>query len=304
MCKNCGVTIVICIRRGTKCGNCGEELAGARSARRRAFFKQFFGFLGSSHRNREKVDKYPIPAATLPKSDLQLKIEKLARKAWGGRDDIVATSLTLPVNMVLRLSSHSDMLKEMLRHVHKVAPALSVPMLTPRIVIEPMSIAAGQFVEQDGWVKIGVRRLRTITATFCLPAGCSASSRSGTSDSLIVRSVLSTNFFSKPQAGIAILCHELCHYILGSNGIREKPTIENERLTDAAMFVFGLGELFMAGYKQVPNSEYRSGHRLGYLTDEEYAATARHVLSLRKSEEFLKTAKPPRDTWNWDRSLR
>ena len=188
----------------------------------------------------------------------------------GGRDDILATSLTLPVHTVLRLSSHSDMLKEMLRHVRKVAPALSLPMLTPRVVIEPMSIAAGQFVEQHGWVKIGV----------------------------------SMHFFSKPEAGIAILCHELCHYILGSNGIREKPTIENERLTDAAMFVFGLGELFMAGYKQVPNSEYRSGHRLGYLSDEEYVAAARHVLSLRKSEEFLKTAKPARDTWNWDRSLR
>lgn len=91
-------------------------------------------------------------------------------------------------------------------------------MMTPRVVVERLPDAAGQFVEDDGWVKITV----------------------------------GSEFLREPAAAQAILCHELCHYVLGANGIREPTTKSNERLRDVAMFVFGLGEVFLAGYRTMP----------------------------------------------------
>ena len=92
--------------------------------------------------------------------------------------------------------------------------------------------------------------------------------------------------------------------MLGASGIRESSTLENERLTDVAMFVFGLGDVFLAGYKRSSNKQYRSGHKLGYLTDQEYTFVSQYVDWLRDSEEFLAKAKRRKDDWNWDRSLR
>ena len=140
----------------------------------------------------------------------------------------------------------------LLRHVGLIAPGISVPLMTPRIIEERLCDAAGQFVEENGWVKISV----------------------------------GTNFFDRPAAAQAILCHELCHYVLGANGIREKMREENERLTDIAMFVFGLGKVFLTGYKADAGVEYRVGHRLGYLTDGEYQFTDAYVTELRRSATF------------------
>jgi hypothetical protein len=61
---------------------------------------------------------------------------------------------------------------------------------------------------------------------------------------------------------------------------------------------------FLAGYRSSPNAQYRVGHRLGYLTDGEYRDAREHVDWLRRSEEFLRTAKRRRSDWSWDRSLR
>jgi hypothetical protein len=123
--------------------------------------------------------------------------------------------------------------------------------------------AAGQFVEdEEGWIKI----------------------------------VVGMNFFDDIPAARAILCHELYHYILGANGIRLSPPIENERLTDVAIFVFGLGDIFLAGYQRAADANYRVGHRLGYLSDNDYAGLNRYVHQLRSSEEFLtKPSKVERD---------
>ena len=211
----------------------------------------------------------PIPPRG---SNLKAKIDGLAKKAWGDRSDIVGSSFIMSRKTIEDISTHSDIVREMLKHVRRVAPALSVPMMTSKIVVEPLALAAGQFIEQDGWVTIAV----------------------------------GVNFFDNRSAAIAILCHELCHYILGANGIRELSTLENERTTDAAMFAFGLGDLFMHGYKRAAPSQYRAGHRLGYLNDGEYAFADRYVRWLRTSEDFLSAAKSKerRDDWNWDRSLR
>lgn len=112
--------------------------------------------------------------------------------------------------------------------------------------------AAGQFVEDDGWVKVEV----------------------------------SAAFERRPMATRAILCHELCHYVLGAGGVRTEDTADNERLTDVAMFVFGLGQVFLAGYRDQPGMAYRDGHRLGYLNDPEYIQVEQEVARVRSTGEL------------------
>jgi hypothetical protein len=223
-------------------------------------------YLGIQKRNKPSAKAFGGQLS----ADLKSKVNMLATKAWGSREDIQSTTLVLNPAMVSNILGHQELVKTLLRHVDRIAPALSVPRMVPRIVVERLCEAAGQFVEdEEGWVKI----------------------------------VVGMNFFNNMSAARAILCHELCHYILGANGIRAVPTIENERLTDVAIFVFGLGDIFLAGYQSAPNSNYRVGHRLGYLADSDYGFLSRYVHQLRRSEEFLKKAKR-RDHWNWDRSLR
>jgi hypothetical protein len=203
-------------------------------------------------------------------SNAKEKLDMLARRAWGGPSDIVGRSLAINSDRIANLSAHSDIVKEMLAHVRRVAPALTVPMMTPRIVVEPLTDAAGQFVDDDGWVKI----------------------------------VVGAVFFEDRPVAVSILCHELCHYVLEANGIRELPTSENERNTDLAMFVFGLGDLFLAGYRTAPATRYRAGHRLGYLTDREFLFANAYTSWLRTSDDFLRSTKERPDDWRWDRSLR
>jgi hypothetical protein len=223
-------------------------------------------YLGIQKRNKPSSKAF----AGQLSADLRAKADMLATKVWGSREDIQSTSLVLNPASVSNILKHEELVKALLRHVDRIAPALSVPMMVPRIVVKRLCEAAGQFVEDEhGWVKI----------------------------------VVGMNFFNNMPAARAILCHELCHYILGANGIRAVPTIENERLTDVAIFVFGLGDIFLAGYQTAPSTNYRVGHRLGYLSDSDYGLLSRHFHQLRSSEEFLKKAKR-KDHWNWDRSLR
>jgi hypothetical protein len=180
-----------------------------------------------------------------PSSDIRSKLDRLAAATWGTREEIARTPL------ILRPSPNGDcaaIVDEMLRHARRVAPRLNVPRLAPRVVVAPLAWAAGEFAEEDGWVKIN----------------------------------LGAGFFNDPLAAHAILCHELCHYVLNASGIREPTRVENERLTDAAMFVLGLGDIFLAGYRRAP-TEYRAGHRLGYLSDAEYQFAAAYVGRLRAS---------------------
>ncbi len=100
----------------------------------------------------------------------------------------------------------------------------------------PGADVGGTFAERDGWVEITIEK----------------------------------KFFDNRAARRAVLCHELCHYVLGAAGIREPATLDNERLTDVAMFAFGLGEVYMARYAVRPSGVGRAGYRLGYLKDDEY----------------------------------
>lgn len=124
--------------------------------------------------------------------------------------------------------------------------------MTPRIEISEIEGAVGQFVENDGWVKL----------------------------------ILSTKFALKPAANRAILCHELCHYILFANGIWLADRADNERLTDVAMFVFGMGDIFLNGFRSKDVAFNRRGHRVGYLSDSEYHFLSHEITRLRATGEL------------------
>lgn len=123
-------------------------------------------------------------------------------------------------------------------------------MLTPRVRYAPLDTAAGRFVQEEGFVSLEV----------------------------------GTRFFEDVPAACAILAHEVCHYVLEQAGVRGPNRLATERLTDLCMFILGFGPLFLAGYRRpAARGEYRPGHRLGYLSDDEYQFADRYVLELRSS---------------------
>ncbi|NCW87323.1 MAG: hypothetical protein EBV71_00325, partial [Chitinophagia bacterium] len=99
-----------------------------------------------------------------------------------------------------------------------------------------MPFAGGHFiVDRDGWVKIEI----------------------------------SSEYATKIKTMRSIMCHEVCHYILNHNGIRKNDTLENEKLTDVAMFVFGLGSIYLQGFNLEENKYTRDNHKSSYLSENE-----------------------------------
>ncbi|MFN0279744.1 MAG: SprT-like domain-containing protein [Pyrinomonadaceae bacterium] len=144
-----------------------------------------------------------------------------------------------------------DSIKLFLNHMRLVAPGFNVPVHIPRVKRERLASEAGKFVVADGFVSIA----------------------------------LSEELLTNSKALRSILAHEVCHYVLNNSGIRESDTENNEKLTDLCMFVSGLGDIFLDGYKtENSKEEYRVGHRLGYLADTEYQFARRYVK--RKREYF------------------
>lgn len=265
-CPSCRTQLFLSFERAPKCGKCGAAINLAPLAP--TFLSRLLRGLFGKRPADERKAKSPTSISLEAHKNLQAKATLLAKRAWGSREDIASVRLILELGVIERAGTHSEIVAGLLKHVRRVAPNLSVPMMTPRLTVEPLAFAAGQFFEFDGWVKI----------------------------------IVSQNFFNNRAAAQAILCHELCHYVLSANGIRVSPYLENERLTDTAIFVFGLGELFLGGYKQAP-TENRAGHRVGYLSDDEFSFLERYVPYLRSSPYFLRTAARD-DDWRWDRSLR
>jgi hypothetical protein len=189
------------------------------------------------------------PSQVVIGADLERMVQRLVPLAWGPREATKGIDLPLDPDALPRTGNYEQLIKALLSHVRQVAPGLAVPMLVPRVTTGRVDGAAGQFVEQDGWVTVTV----------------------------------GSEFFSDYQAGCAVLCHELCHYVLSANGVRETGTLTNERLTDVAIFVLGLGDVFLRGYQKAPVGDYRPGHRLGYLNDAEYRFLDTLVFDLRLS---------------------
>ena len=185
---------------------------------------------------------------------LKHMLEELARVAWKSAEALQQAAFHLHPDQLRDVHAEPDLervLEAFLTHARGVAPGLSAPYFVPRVQMVPLTAAGGLFSEApDGWVTITV----------------------------------ADQFLTNPPAVRAILAHEACHYLLGSAEIQEGDRYQNERLTDLCMFVCGLGQVYLAGYKTGPgHPEYRRGHRLGYLTDEEYQFAARHVLELRRT---------------------
>ena len=82
-------------------------------------------------------------------------------------------------------------------------------------------------------------------------------------------------------AAVAVLAHEVCHYVLESSGIRREEVLDNERLTDFCIFVVGFGGVFLDGFRRF-GTDSRPGHRIGYLTDSGYANAHAGVRFLRE----------------------
>lgn len=173
---------------------------------------------------------------------LRKKVDALAKRAWPGRP--FGASIVDPKSIPTS-EKPDQFVSRLLRHARHTTE-LSTPWRTPRIFIEKTSPnVGGLFQVDEGWVRI----------------------------------VVGQPFYKDVAASRAILCHEVCHYILDMVDIRERQTQENERLTDIAMFVLGFGQLFLDGYRRAP-SENRSGHRVGYLSEAEYGFLDWYVTSL------------------------
>ena len=176
--------------------------------------------------------------------------ERLATQAWKTSEHQNFAQFVLDPDVVYPLSMEKK-LQRMLDHAAKVAPGFEVPFASPTTIFtKTANNTAGAFqVDQDGYVSINIDQ----------------------------------RFVLDHQAACAILSHEVCHYILVNSGIRESDTRTNERLTDACMFVLGYGELFLNGYKhELAQSEYRQGHKLGYLEDTDYMGLKAFVKELRQ----------------------
>lgn len=184
---------------------------------------------------------------------LKHMLERLATVAWPSVGALHQRAFCLDPDQLFDVHAEPDLervLEALLSHARRVAPGLLVPHYAPRVQMVSLTAAGGQFREEpDGWVAI----------------------------------TGADQFLTNQPAVRAILAHEACHYLLASAEIEEADRHPNERLTDLCMFICGLGKVYLAGYKPgLGQPEYRRGHRLGYLTDEESQFADRYVLELRR----------------------
>lgn len=195
---------------------------------------------------------YTSPLPTFP--DLAAQLRELGKQAWTTGQSFQRSQFLLNPKDFVNISAPSQVVEVLIRHASQVVPGFSVPLMVPSVSVVPLPAAAGMFkVDEEGWVKIE----------------------------------LGANFFQDKLAAQAILAHEVCHYILENSGIRKSDEHLNERYTDLCMFICGFGEIFLAGYRRdAAQQDYRPGHRLGYLTNDEYQFAQRYVMQLRQSGEI------------------
>lgn len=198
-------------------------------------------------------------STSLLPTHLQKMQEELIQKAW--RKDEGPSSLYLSPHH-LSPPNWDFCIRQMLKHAEKVAPQIPIPYKTPRLVFKLQSKdSGGTFeVDEEGYV--------TIT----------------------IDSALQNNH----RAALAVLSHELCHYILGSNGIKRSARLANEQLTDVCMFVLGFGDIFLNGYQTAPNRIY------GYLKSEQYNTLKKNLTTAwanRNSATLLNSKEEELEKW-------
>lgn len=192
------------------------------------------------------IDRQPAIGHDLPN-----KLELLVRRSWGPRQPNPTHNFVLDRRQVPS-DGLDAFVAALLKHARRVAPGLDVPFMCPRIEIAEIDGACGLFVEDDGWVKFVVKPEAAVNAAMAR----------------------------------AVLCHEICHYILGANGIRLPDRLDNERLTDVGMFVFGMSGIFLDGFQTKPTTFNPRAYRVGYLTVQEYHFLSREAVRLRASGEL------------------
>ena len=185
---------------------------------------------------------------------LKSQLNELAKLAWADDESSWLANFQIQVSAFNTVASPSQTIDRLLSHARRSTPKFKVPQMTPRTIVESTPLAAGLFeVDEEGWVTIKV----------------------------------SPDFWDDRSAAQAILAHEVCHYLLENAGIRYADVATNERYTDLCMFICGFGSLFLAGYKRdFAQQDYRPGHRLGYLSDEEYQYADRYVVELRQDYQL------------------
>jgi len=202
---------------------------------------------------RKKLGQYHHEAKPSSSPEIDRMLAQLAAKGWPTRDE--TASMVFEFQIMNAANDFETFVADLLKHIRRVAPNLNVPFKIPRVDVEGLNDAAGQFIEQDGWVKISV----------------------------------SSGFINDRPLARSILCHEVCHYVLNASGIRVASTAENERLTDVAMFALGLGGIFMEGYRGSLRADYRKGHKLGYLNESEYGYARERAFELWRSGQVTVT---------------
>jgi len=86
-------------------------------------------------------------------ADLEGKLDLLIRSSWGPRDDNQTRSFIFD-DRIVPAGGNEVFTAALLKHVRFVALRLSVPFMNPRIEVSQLPTACGQFVEEDGWVKL------------------------------------------------------------------------------------------------------------------------------------------------------
>ncbi len=182
--------------------------------------------------------------------DIEDLLDDLVDLAWP-KDELTWTSkFYLKPSDLANSQTIEQVVRVLLSHVRQISPRFAVPDIFPRVVVKSMSAGVdGRFVvDEKGWVTIAI----------------------------------SPDFSNDRPAAMAILAHEVCHYILDNRRVSHPDPELNDRYTDLFMFVCGFSQIFLAGYQ--PDSvqnEYRHGHLMGHFSSAEYQFIDRYVGNLR-----------------------
>ena len=178
----------------------------------------------------------PLP----PTGEWENDLRRLAKQAWNHTG---SPSLQL-LGSALPPTADSDnlplILEAIYRHVRKTCPGLRE-----------------------------VRKLPRVSYGSCYAAGTFGADPEGFTEVFIDPGL-------QPFVPVvrAVLCHEAMHHILDVSGIAGREVEANEKLADRAMFICGLGDVFLLGQERLSDlseGTYRKSH-LGYHTRADYEA--------------------------------
>src|SRR5690349_2489040 len=125
---DCKAELALSAERQPKCGRCGQELTGeelppkrlATSPRGPGFWRRIFGSRYSQLRERKPAMARAVRKPTIYSENLKGKVDRLAKQAWGSREDIATRALIFDLKN-LEEGNHQSIVTQLLRHVDRVA---------------------------------------------------------------------------------------------------------------------------------------------------------------------------------------